>query len=85
MSSNLPPGVTQSMIDTQYENENTPCYCSHVLADHDEDTTKCEVDDCECKKFEAKTGPDEDALYEQAKDAELERDLKSIGETIDTS
>ncbi len=56
MSSNLPPGVTDQMIE---DNANGPmCKCGDYWCDHNEDgicdsyTNIKHKEECECKKFE---------------------------------
>ena len=54
MSSNLPPGVTDSMIEARFGDP--ICICGHNYSDHTDDD-KCLA--CECEKFVEDTGPDE--------------------------
>lgn len=49
--SNLPPGITDSMIDGLCQDPEELCCCDHTNREHNENDV-CGVDDCECTEFD---------------------------------
>lgn len=53
--SNLPPGVTDAMIESIFGDP--ICVCGHNYSDHEEGTDKCLA--CDCEEFREYQGEDE--------------------------
>ena len=51
MSSYLPPGVTDAMIDGLTQDPEELCNCDHRNYEHD-DNGVCKAEDCECTEFD---------------------------------